>query len=276
MVYQTNKIIISNTMKNLTNIKHALASGTKGVQVFIIVAILASVIGIYQYGMSAESLLLILAGYFVYGCLGIVVTFHRKLTHDSYSSSPFLTKALSVVGCLAGTGSPIAWVAIHINHHLKSDTPEDPHSPLYKGLRIFRLEYEDQVSDTTKWRMRKLITDPFYQFLHRYYFGIMIVYDVVLFLIGGLYLVVFAHLLPATITALMSNIVNYVGHKPTWLGGYRSFNLKDQSTNNWLWAVPSWGESWHNNHHRYPKNNYFGQKWWEVDISGLIIKLIKI
>jgi stearoyl-CoA desaturase (delta-9 desaturase) len=101
-------------------------------------------------------------------------------------------------------------------------------------------------------------------------------YSLVLFLIGGFWLMIFFHWAPAAITALMSNVVNYVGHKPSWLGGYRTYNLNDQSTNNWLWAIPSWGEAWHNNHHRYPKRFSFGDKWWEIDISALIIKLIRI
>jgi stearoyl-CoA desaturase (delta-9 desaturase) len=73
----------------------------------------------------------------------------------------------------------------------------------------------------------------------------------------------------------MSNVVNYVGHKPNWWGGFRTYNLNDQSTNNWLWAIPSWGETWHNNHHRYPRNFSTGQGW-QLDISALIIRLIKI
>jgi stearoyl-CoA desaturase (delta-9 desaturase) len=86
---------------------------------------------------------------------------------------------------------------------------------------------------------------------------------------------IFAHWIPAAITGLMSNVVNYVGHKPNWIGGFRTYKLNDQSTNNWLWAIPSWGESWHNNHHRHPKNFSLGEKWWEIDISGLIIRLIR-
>ena len=85
---------------------------------------------------------------------------------------------------------------------------------------------------------------------------------------------IFLHLAPALVTALMSNVVNYVGHKPNWFGSFRTYQLSDQSTNNWLWAIPSWGEAWHNNHHRFPKRSYFGDKWYQVDISGLIIKLI--
>jgi fatty-acid desaturase len=254
--------------------KH-LASSTRGAQAFMIMSLIGTIVAAIVYGVSSNAILLILLGYFLYGCLGIVVTYHRQLTHDSYKTNPLLTKIFSVLGCFAGTGSPLAWVAIHINHHLKSDKPDDPHSPLYKGIKIFSLDYVNEVNNDTKWRMRKLVTDTFQQFLHRYYFAINALYSIILFMLGGFWLMIFAHWTPALITGLMSNVVNYVGHKPNWLGGYRTYNLADQSSNNWLWSIPSWGESWHNNHHRFPKNAYFGKKWWEVDMSGLIIKLIK-
>jgi stearoyl-CoA desaturase (delta-9 desaturase) len=252
-----------------------LASSTKGVQTFIILALLGTIAAIATYGLSTNVLLLIFLGYFVYGCLGIVVTFHRKLTHNSYNTHPLLTKVLSIFGCLAGTGSSLAWVAVHINHHLKSDTIDDPHSPNYNGIKIFTLDYIDQVDSKTKWRMRGLITDKFQQILHKYYFLIIGIYSLVLFIIGGFYLMIFLHWAPAVLTAIMSNIVNYAGHKPKWWGGYRTYNLNDQSSNNWIWAIPSWGESWHNNHHRFPKDYTFKKKRWEFDISGLIIRIIK-
>jgi stearoyl-CoA desaturase (delta-9 desaturase) len=252
-----------------------LASSTHGAQAFMIMSLIGTIVATIVYGVSTDALLLILLGYFLYGCLGIVVTYHRQLTHDSYKTNPLLTKLFSILGCFAGTGSPLAWVAIHINHHLKSDKPDDPHSPLYKGIKIFSLDYVNEVNNDTKWRMRKLVTNTFQQFLHRYYFAIIALYSTVLFMIGGFWLMVFFHWTPALITGLMSNVVNYVGHKPNWLGGYRSYSLNDQSSNNWLWSIPSWGEAWHNNHHRFPRDYTFRKQWWELDISGLIIKLIK-
>ena len=252
-----------------------LASSTHGAQAFMIMSLIGTIVATILYGLSLNALLLILLGYFLYGCLGIVVTYHRQLTHDSYQTNPLLTKLFSILGCFAVTGSPLSWVAIHINHHLKSDKPDDPHSPLYKGIKIFSLDYVNEVNNDTKWRMRKLVTNTFQQFLHRYYFAIIALYSTVLFMIGGFWLMVFFHWTPALITGLMSNVVNYVGHKPNWLGGYRSYNLNDQSTNNWLWSIPSWGEAWHNNHHRFPRDYTFRKQWWELDISGLIIKLIK-
>ena len=254
---------------------HHLASSTKGAQIFMILSLVGTIAAIGIYGISSSAFLLLLLGYFVYGCLGIVVTYHRRLTHNSYDTYPLLIKIFSVFGCLAGTGSPLAWVAIHINHHLKSDKSDDPHSPLHKGLKIFTLDYVNEVDTDTKWRMRSLVTDRFQQFLHRYYFAILAAYSIILFMIGGFWLMVFLHWMPSLITGLMSNVVNYVGHKPSWLGSYRSYNLNDQSSNNWLWAIPSWGEAWHNNHHRFPKDYTFKKQWWEFDISGIIIKLIK-
>lgn len=251
------------------------ASSTRGAQLFLILSIIGTLFAIYTYDLNVITLLLVLTGYFLYGCLGIVVTYHRYLTHKSYETHPFIIKLFSILGCFAGTGSPLAWVAIHINHHLKSDKPDDPHSPTYKGIKIFSLNYVNEVSTDTKWRMRHLVTDKFQQFLHRYYFLINIAYSLILFMIGGFYLMVFLHWTPAMITAIMSNVVNYVGHKPNWFGSYRNYNLNDQSANNWLWAIPSWGEAWHNNHHRFPKDYTFRKKWYEFDISGIIIKLLK-
>lgn len=251
-----------------------LSSSTKGAQLFLALSILGTLFAFHTYSISINVVLLIIIGYFCYGCLGVVITFHRYLTHKSFEMNSLLVKFFSVLGCFAGTGSPLAWVAIHINHHLKSDKPDDPHSPLYKGIKIFTLDYVNEVSNDTKWRMRSLVTDKFQQFLHRYYFAINIAYSLLLFSIGGLYLMIFLHWAPAAITALMSNVVNYVGHKPNWLGSFRTYNLSDYSANNWLWAIPSWGEAWHNNHHRFPKRSYFGDKWYQIDISGLIIKFI--
>jgi stearoyl-CoA desaturase (delta-9 desaturase) len=253
-----------------------LTSSTKGAQLFFILFLIGTILGIVFYDLGINTVLLILLGYFLYGCIGIVVTFHRYLTHKSYETSNTFVKLFSLLGCFAGTGSPLAWVAIHINHHLKSDKENDPHSPLYRGLKIFSLSYESQIDRNTKWRMRELISNRYQQFLHRYYFLILLSWSLVLFLIGGFYLMIFLHWAPAVITVLMSNMVNYIGHKPNWLGGFRRYNLSDQSTNNWLWAIPSWGETWHNNHHRHPKNFSCGEKWWEIDIASYVIRLIKV
>jgi stearoyl-CoA desaturase (delta-9 desaturase) len=251
------------------------ASNTLGVQLFGIFFLIASAVGIYSYGIDQTSMLLILLGYFLYGCLGIVVTFHRQLTHQSYKTFPFISNLFSFLGAMGGTGSPLAWAAIHINHHLKSDKDGDPHSPEIKGLKIFLLSYDKEIDNLTKWRIRKLITNQYHQFLHRYYLLLLALWSFLLYIIGGVELALFLHWIPAAITIIMSNVVNYIGHAPSMLGSYRRYNLSDRSVNNWIWSLPSWGETWHNTHHRFPKKFDLREKWWEIDISGLIIHLIK-
>ena len=72
-----------------------LASSTKGAQIFLVLSIVTTCYSLYTYGLTLNILLLILLGYFLYGCLGIVITFHRYLTHKSFETYPLLVKLFS-------------------------------------------------------------------------------------------------------------------------------------------------------------------------------------
>lgn len=254
--------------------KNLLTSNTPTTQLLLVVSIIGTLFGFYVYGVTLAALGTMLLGYFLYVCLGIVVTFHRKLTHDSYNTHSIFVKIGSFLGCMANTGSSIVWTAIHIKHHLKSDKEGDPHSPWISGWKVFLLKYP--IDNKIKWRMKNIISDPYHQTLHRYYYAFLIGWSLTLYIIGGWWLMIFLHWAPVVIAAIMSNVVNYAGHKESWWGSYRTYNLPDHSCNNWIWAIPSWGEGWHNNHHRWPKRYTTSEKWWQIDISGIVIKLIKV
>jgi stearoyl-CoA desaturase (delta-9 desaturase) len=57
--------------------------------------------------------------------------------------------------------------------------------------------------------------------------------------------------------------------------GTRRFDVEDHSTNVFWLAIPSFGESWHHNHHAFPRSAAHGLKWWEVDPSAMVIKLMR-
>jgi stearoyl-CoA desaturase (delta-9 desaturase) len=143
-----------------------ISNNTLITQLFLIIAIIGGIFGIYAYEITINNLILIITGYFLYSCLGVVVTFHRQLTHQSYKTYSILSNIFSFLGCMANTGSSISWVATHIKHHLHSDKPEDPHSPWISKWKIFLLNYP--TDSEIKWRMRDLIRNPFHLFLHRY------------------------------------------------------------------------------------------------------------
>jgi fatty-acid desaturase len=250
--------------------KNLFASKVSTLQSLALLNLSLSVIGLYVYGVSMLWVSFLM--YFTFACLGITVTFHRYLCHKSFSLHPIIERVFSVFGCLSGTGSSIAWVATHFNHHRFSDRPADPHSPKYTGWRMFTLDYSKQ--DDVRRYMKGLLKDPFHQFLHRNYLLIHIVYVMILALIN-LQLVVFAYAIPATIIIIMSNVVNYVGHAPRMLGGSRAHQLNDDSSNNPVFSFITFGEAMHNNHHRHPKNPSTGTKWYHFDVSYWVIKLVR-
>ncbi len=53
--------------------------------------------------------------------------------------------------------------------------------------------------------------------------------------------------------------------------GSRRFATDDHSTNVFRLALPSLGESWHHNHHAFPRSATHGLRRWEIDPSALII-----
>jgi len=57
--------------------------------------------------------------------------------------------------------------------------------------------------------------------------------------------------------------------------GYRNYETTDDSRNNWLVAILAFGEGWHNNHHAYPRMASQGHKWWEIDTTYMVIRLMK-
>jgi stearoyl-CoA desaturase (delta-9 desaturase) len=61
----------------------------------------------------------------------------------------------------------------------------------------------------------------------------------------------------------------------THMWGSRRFDTRDGSRNNWLIALITSGEGWHNNHHAHPTSARHGLTWYEFDLSWIQIKILK-
>ena len=206
--------------------------------------------------------------YFLFSCLGITVTFHRELTHNSFKFRwKWMEKLFILFGSLAGTGSAIGWVAVHKTHHAHSDKDGDPHGP-GTGWRNFFNDYDDDVNYRL---VKSLIRDPLLNWMHRDGLLIMFTYYVLIFTLGGPTALAFLGFSPQMMTIVISASCNYFAH----LTGYQTYQTGDDSRNTWWLAIPTWGDSWHNNHHAKPHLYSFRHKWWEFDVSGSIISLIK-
>ena len=71
--------------------------------------------------------------YFITGCLGITLTYHRLLSHKSFAVPKWFEYILAYCGAMAVQGDPMEWASSHRYHHQHTDTPLDPHSP-YEGF----------------------------------------------------------------------------------------------------------------------------------------------
>ena len=222
---------------------------------------------VYQWALS-------LTLYFLYGCVGIAVTYHRYLAHRSFEMPKWRERILVLIGHLAGTGSAISWVSEHHQHHRFSDTAKDPHSPRNGLWRALTLDY---IHTTSPMQVRHnrtaihLARDGFYRFLHDYYLLLHGVWVACLYTLFGVDGVLFGHVVPVACVVIASVLTNFLGHA---IGSQR-YATNDDSKNSAVTASFSWGEGWHNNHHRYPGRPKFGEKWYEVDISWLVIRLVR-
>jgi stearoyl-CoA desaturase (delta-9 desaturase) len=208
--------------------------------------------------------------------LGISMGYHRLHTHRAYQVPLALEYFLAVCGALTLEGGPIFWVATHRIHHQKSDQPGDPHSPQDGGWWAhmgWLLVGENKHSNTrllSKYAP-DLMKDRFYVWLNNYHWVPMVVLGVLLLAIGGVPFVLWGICLRVVVGLHCTWLVNSATH----MWGSRRFETRDDSRNNWLIALITSGEGWHNNHHAHPTSARHGLAWYEFDLSWIQIRILK-
>jgi stearoyl-CoA desaturase (delta-9 desaturase) len=213
----------------------------------------------------------------IVGPISSVITLHRLLTHRSFKTHPWLEKVLSYISVVSTVGPTISWVALHRQHHAQSDKASDPHSPyidgkfsLVQSIKVW-LGYDWHIPNIPVAYVKDLMRSPTHKFIFNNYFKIIFAYSLILMAIDPL-LWLFVYVVPASMTVHLIGVVNVFGH----MHGYRTYDTTDKSTNSWIANLVSLGDGWHNNHHGRPGKWYAGEKWWEWDLMGRIIQLIKI
>jgi stearoyl-CoA desaturase (Delta-9 desaturase) len=219
--------------------------------------------------------------------LGITVGFHRLFTHRSFKTGRVVRFVLAALGSAAIEGPVVAWVADHRKHHAFSDEEGDPHSPHvdHGGLRgLFHahvgwLFIHDQRALKTRYAP-DLLADPVVSFVNRTFLWWVLAGFVAPFtigyllggtLVGGLTSLLWGGLIRMLVLHHVTYSINSLCH----VFGRRDFETGDESRNlAWL-ALPSFGESWHNNHHAFPTSSVHGLKWWQVDLSSMVIRALE-
>ena len=224
--------------------------------------------------------------------VGITVGFHRHLTHRSFRARKPIHFALAAMGSIAIEGPVISWVADHRKHHAFSDQEGDPHSPhvghgsgwrgAIKGLVHAHLGWLFIHTQRGK-RQRyapDLLKDPTIRFIDRTFLwwavGGLALAFVLGYAIGGtLHAALTGLLWGGGVRMLVVHHVTYSINSLCHFFGRRDFATGDESRNlAWL-SIPTFGESWHNNHHAFPTSARHGLRWWQVDPSWVVIRALE-
>ena len=231
---------------------------------------LSAILGLYHYEASWLGFLITLLSYFTYTIIGINIAFHRQLSHKSfYFKYKFIEYLFTFFGILAGRGSPLAWTYIHREHHQTAGSKNDPHP---SGRLTLRNIIFPQPQDT-KTLDKKLVKDLFtrsHLLINRFYMLIIGTWIGLLISIDP-WIFVFAWAIPVFVSNIIINSFSLLGHRV----GYENFHRPDNSKNSWIFSVLLLGEGWHNNHHQNPRSYTTKFNWWEFDLTGFCITLVK-
>jgi stearoyl-CoA desaturase (Delta-9 desaturase) len=224
--------------------------------------------------------------------LGVTVGFHRYFTHRSFKTSRPMRAILAVLGSAAIEGPVISWVADHRKHHRFSDREGDPHSPHVGHGGGWRGALAGLAHAHMGWlfihteRGAKsryapdLLKDPIVRFADRTFLAWALAGLAMAFglgwAIGGTLLAALTGLLwGGGVRMLVVHHVTYSINSLCHFFGRRRFTTHDHSRNLLWLAIPSFGESWHNNHHAFPTSAFHGLRRWEIDPSALVIRALE-
>ena len=198
--------------------------------------------------------------------------YHRYFSHRSFQTSRAMQFIFAVIGASSVHRGPLWWAAHHRKHHRHSDTEHDVHSPHHHGFwwshvgwitspANFPTDYS-QVPDLAKY--------PELRFIDRFDTLVPLLLALTLYWIGGLPYLIWGFFISSVVLFHCTCSINSLAH--IW-GGQR-YDTSDQSRNNLFLAILTFGEGWHNNHHKYPGSSRQGFFWWEIDLTYYGLKLL--
>ncbi|PRH82698.1 acyl-CoA desaturase [Arenimonas caeni] len=212
--------------------------------------------------------------------------YHRYFSHKAFRTSRPVQFAFAVLGAASVQRGPLWWAAHHRHHHRHADTEHDVHSPRHGFWRShmgwfltprgFRTDF-DAVKD--------LVRFPELRLLDRFDILVPALLAVGLYALGswletahpglgtnGPQLLVWGFFISTIVLFHVTVTINSLSHR--W--GRRRFATRDDSRNNALLALLTFGEGWHNNHHHYPGSARQGFTWWELDLTYLGLRAMAL
>ncbi len=210
---------------------------------------------------------------------------HRYAAHRMFTMSRGWERFFHLCTYLLQGASyldPRGYAILHREHHAFSDTERDPHSPLFhaNAMRMMmhtRVRYHAYAHREAEPEPRFLAGEfPSWPALDRIgqswvmrlgWVGLYVGFYVAFATAWWQFLLLPFHFVMGPVHGA---IVNWCGHRY----GYRNFTLTDASRNTLPVEVLTMGELFQNNHHKHPQRANFGSRWFEVDPTYQVMRVL--
>ncbi|WP_454652624.1 acyl-CoA desaturase [Bradyrhizobium liaoningense] len=199
----------------------------------------------------------------------ITAGYHRYFSHRAYATSRVFQFVLAFLAQSSAQKSVLWWAAKHRHHHLHSDTAQDVHSPRHKGFLYSHVGwiFYRQHDGTDLVKVSDLASYPELMWLHRLELLPAVVLAGLCFILAGWSGLVVGFLWSTVVLYHATFCINSLAH----VHGRKRYVTGDDSRNNWLLALLTMGEGWHNNHHAYQASARQGFYWYEIDLTYYVL-----
>jgi stearoyl-CoA desaturase (Delta-9 desaturase) len=236
-----------------------------------------ALIALYWVGWSPFAVAFA-AGLYAIRMFAITGFYHRYFAHKTFQTSRVGQFLFALIGATAVQRGPLWWAAHHRSHHVHADQPQDIHSPHQHGFLWSHLGWFLSHANfkTQLERVRELTRFRELCWLDRFDSLVPLALALAIYLLGvalehyapqlhtnGWQLLVWGFVVSTVALYHATFCVNSLAH--VW--GSRRYATHDHSRNNWLIALLTLGEGWHNNHHHFPGSVKQGFYWWEIDLT---------
>lgn len=226
-------------------------------------------------------------GLYVLRMFAITGFYHRYFAHRTFKTSRWVQFMFAFIGTTSAQRGPLWWASHHRAHHVHADTEKDIHSPRQQGFLWSHTLWFlcDRNFDTDLSRIKDFAEQPELRWLDRFDILPPILLGTVLFFIGWwleIYypqadttagqMLVWGMFISTVVLYHATYTINSLCHQ----FGRRRFETRDDSRNNFWLALLTLGEGWHNNHHYYPATVRQGFRWYEIDVTFYLLKLMSL
>jgi stearoyl-CoA desaturase (delta-9 desaturase) len=216
----------------------------------------------------------------------ITAFYHRYFSHRAFKTNRVVQFIGASVACSSAQRGPLWWAAHHRRHHRHSDTDKDMHSPNSNSLFWSHTLWfmTDYAVPTFLKEIPDWLKFPELRFINRYDWIPVVIWAGGFYLLGewawfstltgmnGMMTFIWGFIVPTILLYHATFAVNSLTH----LWGEKRFETGDESRNNSLVALFTFGEGWHNNHHFFPGSARQGFFKGEIDMTYIGLRILSI